>query len=187
MKVTTENQKKIQEGGLESVGIYNGVYAGKVADNNDRLLAFRLKVEVPEIFGEGVASDWAMPRGVYAGKGYGIFALPQKGDNVWVSFQNGDARFPLWEYGAVAKDEKPTIAQGKTIAIISPKGNKIVLHETGKVEISNGTDSLRQCLDDLFEWIETAKVMTPAGLGTFAPDSITALSPIKSKFQNLLQ
>lgn len=165
---------------------YYSIYAGQVSDNQDPQNSFRLKVIVPEIFGKG-SSDWALPS-VPNGQGYGIFALPQVGDNVWVQFRNGDARYPVWSYGAIAKGEKPNEAEGQSIAIISKAGNKIVIDENGKIKIANKDGyTLKELMTELFDWLENSQVLTPAGLGKFAPDSLAQLQPIKSKINELLQ
>jgi hypothetical protein len=184
--LSTEFKKGIQEQGLESFGLYYSTYAGIVEDNQDPTDCFRLKLKVPEIYGEDV-SDWALPRGVFAGKGYGIFALPQKGDNVWVTFRNGNARFPLWEYGAIAKGEKPSDATGKSILFITEAGNRILIDEGGKIDISNDSLTLKELWNELFQWLNDSQVLTPAGLGKFNAPDLVKLETIKSKMEQLLK
>jgi hypothetical protein len=75
---------------------YTGTYRGSVVDDADPLQQNRLLVVVPEIYGD--ASAWALsslPPGDTA-------PLPGVGDVVWVSFEGGDAEYPIWqrEHGA---------------------------------------------------------------------------------------
>jgi hypothetical protein len=186
MNISTELLQNIKKNGLESLGIYYGVYAGIVEDNNDPNNLFRLRVKVPSILGNEV-SDWAKPRGVFGGKNYGIFAMPEKNDNVWVSFENGDTRFPIWEYGAIAKNEKPKEAKQKALVFISKNGNKIILDENGKIEISNNTHNLNDILNDLFDWLKSAQIITPTGNGVFSPSNLLELNIIQQKINNLLK
>ena len=69
---------------------YTGTYRGSVVDDADPLQQNRLLVVVPEIYGD--ASAWALsslPPGDTA-------PLPGVGDVVWVSFEGGDAEYPIW-------------------------------------------------------------------------------------------
>lgn len=184
MNIASILEDKIKNG-QEEFGKLYGVYAGQVADNQDPEHLFRLKVKLPEVFGTAT-SDWALPRGVFSGNQYGFYALPQPKDNVWVTFRNGDARYPLWEYGAVAKGHKPSEAQGTALVLQSKNGNKIIIQEDGTIRLSNGDYTLKELITALFDWLETSQVLTPNGLGKFAPDSLIQLTEIKSKIDTLL-
>jgi len=72
-----------------------GKFRGKVIDNRDPLRQGRLRVEVPEVLGDGTMS-WAMPCVPYAGPGVGLLAFPPVGANVWVEFEAGMADRPIW-------------------------------------------------------------------------------------------
>lgn len=99
------------EYGLEYFGKYYGAYRGVVADNEDPEFRGRLKLLVPQIYKEEVLDYWADSKGVFAGKQIGLFAIPNIGDGVWVSFENGDPHFPIWEYGWFPEGEVPTAAK----------------------------------------------------------------------------
>lgn len=101
--------KQIVNTGLEYFGIYYSKYACIVADINDPDQLGKLKVKSRQLFGQDV-SDWCLPSGMFAGKDKGLFALPNTGDIVWLSFRNGNIQYPVWEYGLWAKGELPTEA-----------------------------------------------------------------------------
>jgi hypothetical protein len=72
-----------------------GKYRGRVSGNQDPEGRGRLQVEVPEVRGDGVL-EWALPASPYAGDGVGFFALPPVGANVWVEYEGGNLRVPIW-------------------------------------------------------------------------------------------
>ena len=84
---------------LEESGKYYGIYKGVVANNKDPENLGRLQLKVPQICGEETYEYWAFPKGIFAGNGIGAFWIPNDKDMVWVSFENGDPRYPIWEYG----------------------------------------------------------------------------------------
>jgi uncharacterized protein involved in type VI secretion and phage assembly len=66
-----------------------------VVGNNDPEGRGRIQVKVPEVRGPSVI-DWALPASPYAGNGVGFFALPPVDANVWVEYEGGNLRFPIW-------------------------------------------------------------------------------------------
>ncbi len=175
-------EKELRKNPLEELGIYLGVYPAIVEDNNDPENLFRLKVRCPIIADKPL--DWALPRGVFAGNGYGLFALPQKGDNVWVTFQRGDATYPIWEYGAIAKGDKPDEARRQAITIISKKGAQIILQEDGKIKIKNDEASLKDLLLDFLQAMQTAIAAPPNY--TLDPNTQNKLAEIIGKVSSFL-
>lgn len=71
-----------------------GKYAGTVQQNFDPLGRGRLMVRVPAVFKQG--NVWALPCVPYAGPGVGFFAMPPIDAHVWVEFEGGDSRRPIW-------------------------------------------------------------------------------------------
>lgn len=150
---------EIQENGLEALGRFYATYKGIVANNQDPENLGRLQLKVPQVYGDEAYEYWALPKGIFAGNGIGSFWIPAEGDMVWVSFENGDPRFPIWEYGwwkdkdAVPKDATTKVRvlqtsvghrivlddENKKIQIEDCNGNKVELNETG---ISNVTKKL---------------------------------------------
>lgn len=88
------------ERGLEHFKLYYSIYPGSVADNQDPECKGRLRVSVPAVYGNDVPEYWAFPCGAAAsGVNSGVFDIPAIGDPVWVQFQMGRPRFPVWSPG----------------------------------------------------------------------------------------
>jgi len=86
---------------------YLGKHRGEVLNNVDPQGKGRLLVQVADVGGLSV-SNWAMPCFPFAGMKMGLHALPQIGAGVWIEFEQGDARKPIWTgcfYGS--SDEMP--------------------------------------------------------------------------------
>jgi uncharacterized protein involved in type VI secretion and phage assembly len=100
---------------------FYGKYRGVVIDNVDPEGRGRLQVSVPEVRGPNVV-EWAMPSSPYAGDGVGFFALPPVKANVWVEYEGGNMRVPIWsgcfwERGQIdAADAVPDVMFLKTKA-----------------------------------------------------------------------
>lgn len=120
----------VREEGLEHSDRYYGSYRGFVEDNDDKENLGRLKVKVPSIYGDEVYDYWALPKGIYAGKGVGSFWIPAKGDNVWISFEGGDVRFPIWEYGWWSEQQVPENADKDIKVLQTNSGNRIEMNDT---------------------------------------------------------
>ena len=97
--------------GMEAEGRYYGIYRGLVADNQDPDFLGRLKLKVPQVYDDTVPDIWAWSKGMFAGNQIGFFAIPNVDDGVWVSFENGDPQYPVWEYGWFATGEVPNAAK----------------------------------------------------------------------------
>lgn len=66
-----------------------GIFRASVIDVNDPIGQWRLKVQVPEVLGEEVI--WANAC-VPAGRR----SKPKVGQTVWVQFEGGDPKRPVW-------------------------------------------------------------------------------------------
>ncbi len=71
-----------------------GKYRGKVENNIDPLFQGRIIARVPSI--SGSLLNWALPCVPYAGPDVGFYAIPPKGADVWIEFENGDPDYPVW-------------------------------------------------------------------------------------------
>ena len=100
--------------GLEIVGRYYSNYRGFVINNEDQLNCNRLQLRVPDL----------------GGKDYGCQILPRKGDMVWVSFENGDMDYPVWQFASYAKNEKPKeFVNPNYYGFKTPQGTKIIIND----------------------------------------------------------
>jgi len=98
--------KMFQAFGLEWFRRYYSIYRAEVADNNDPQGRGRIQVIVP-FLSSAPLDHWAVPVSPYAGKGYGTFFPPEKGDFVWVCFENGNPAYPVYIGGWWAEGETP--------------------------------------------------------------------------------
>jgi uncharacterized protein involved in type VI secretion and phage assembly len=126
-----------------AVPVFPGVYVASVegveAEDDDRL--GRIQVSVPAIFGE-VSPEyhvWARPCFPY-----GHFFVPEKGDRVWVAFENGNPTAPVWLGVLYPKGKVPAEADASPPAkrvVKTSSGHLIVLDDTSgseSVEIKVG-------------------------------------------------
>ena len=67
---------------------YVGIYQGIVKDNRDPEKRLRIQVEVFEVAG---VIGWAVPC-----LPPGVRTLPDIGETVWLLFQGGDPKKPVW-------------------------------------------------------------------------------------------
>lgn len=65
------------------------LYRGRVVENTDPKSLMRVQVQVPSVLGD--QEVWAMPC-----TPIGSSEVPAVGQNVWVTFENGDAAHPIW-------------------------------------------------------------------------------------------
>lgn len=128
----------IQQRGIEAIGRFYSTYRGIVVSNQDPDHQNKVCIYLPNIL-QGV-EVWAYPKSQQGGPGFGMKGItPKEGDLVYVEFENGDPRHPLWNYHGWAVGEIPTDLDGNDIlGIITPKGNKIILDES-----KNGVLTLR--------------------------------------------
>ena len=74
---------------------YHGLYRGTVSINIDPEQRGRLRLEIPDVLGEGL-SNWAMPCVVFGGARSGAYVVPAVDSGVWVAFEHGDPDRPVW-------------------------------------------------------------------------------------------
>ena len=146
--------KSIQRGEEYAETKYWGTYRAIVIDNKDPKKLGRIVLQVPEIFGLDLVTDWARPKGGYLSAknssannpkkppdqavltpdrdgDKGDFFVPDIGDGVWVEFEAGDACRPLWSGRWWAEpgggSEVPMLAREKPDeSQVSPKGTDVL-------------------------------------------------------------
>ena len=70
-----------------------GIYPGKCVDNVDPESKYRLKLQIPQVYGNAV-SNWAFPCMPVSASPSTL--IPGLGRTVWVMFIGGDPNFPVW-------------------------------------------------------------------------------------------
>jgi hypothetical protein len=98
---------------------FYGKHSGEVTDNQDKDFFGRIKVKVPSIFG---ADTEVRARPCFV---YGHFFVPPVGAHVWIEFEAGDTRYPLWVGAWYAQGETPPEAA------ISPPDNRVIQTPSG--------------------------------------------------------
>lgn len=116
--------------GLEGIHRYYSIYPGQVVQNVDPKELNRLKVFVPGV--QGGICLWALPRHQHGSQNTGFkYLAPKIGDWVWVSFEQGAATHPLWEYHSWAKQETPVALRNpNTAGIVLPCGLQMIVNDS---------------------------------------------------------
>lgn len=124
--------------GLESLGKYYSSYRGYVIDNEDPEGLGRITVRIPSVTKNKPHPTWAYPKTQWGGKGYGMQVLPVKGEVVWIEFEHGDTRFPIWNFAHRTDGDKPEeFVNSKIYGFKTPTGQIIILDDqTGEVYTS---------------------------------------------------
>lgn len=124
--------------GLESIGKYYSSYRGYVEGNEDPDGMGRIQVKIPVITRNKLHPIWAYPKTQWGGNNYGMQLLPCKGEMVWIEFEHGDTRFPIWNFAHRAKGEKPEeFTSAKIYGFRSPKGQTIIVDDINEQIIIN--------------------------------------------------
>jgi hypothetical protein len=138
---------------MSEAGVYYGKHRGTVANNIDPEFLGRLQAIVPGVPGlDIVPTTWAYPSVPLAGKQRGTYVVPEIGAGVWIEFEQGDPRRPVWTgcfWGTAA--EVPAEAQMglpvlPSIVLSTTPKNTLVISEvpgpTGGIMIRSGLASI---------------------------------------------
>lgn len=179
MKEAIELGKKLASEGMEGFKKYYGTYAGIVYDNKDPLSLARLRIKVPDIYGENVPEVWALPK-TFTGKNEGAYIVPQIGAPIWVTFQKGgDSRFPLWEPGWMVEDNK--ISGSPDLKVFQTKsGNKSEFDDENElIRLTSAQDKVIE-LSDVISLGTKTKSKEAAALGDTLLKKLEAIVDITS-------
>lgn len=191
--------------GLEYWGKYYSRYRGFVVDREDPLHLGRIKVLVPEIAGHSVIPIWAYPIGVFSGENYGAQIIPKFNDMVWIEFEKGNPRAPIWSLGHHGKADTKAdeLKDYDNHWFKTPGGHLIELDDTnsiiritttGTVEIfKDGEvlqpavlgDTLEERLNTLLDTLSNAKVMTQLGPQPFMPPTQLEITDLKTSIPDI--
>jgi Type VI secretion system/phage-baseplate injector OB domain len=195
-------EQRIKEFGLEDFGKFYSSYKGFVFDNQDPLNLGRLKLKVPEVWGEEILDYWALPKGMFSGNAKGFYNIPSVGDNIWVEFEKGDPNFPIWNYGWFSQNEPPTNAKPEVFIWQSKEGQRIELNDsTGEVKLTDknglviqlkndkvfigkGNSNIGSLMAKLFMAFSNTKTATLIGAQPFI--NIAEYEALKQEFSALL-
>ena len=122
----------------------DGVMVAVVTDNADPLRLGRVKVKIPSL-GETFTSDWAQV--VYPGAGgaqaRGLQLVPEVGDHVLVTFEQGDVNHPFVLGGLYTNTQKPpqpnSVMGGKVTqrTLVANNGDHVLMEQaTGNEHIT---------------------------------------------------
>lgn len=117
-------------------------YIGTVEDAEDPNMQGRLKVRVPELYGDIAAESlpWAQPQHTFGGGGdYGQFMIPPKGSKVMIKLWRGHPWFPVWQATHYFLKEAPKEAQ------ITPPDNYVLVKTPQKslIDLHDGNEYIR--------------------------------------------
>ncbi len=128
---------------MTAPGKIYGAVIGIVKDRDDQEGLARVKLTLPA-FGNR-ETDWArvaVPYAGAAGKGHGFFWIPEKDDEVLVSFVEGDPKVPIVIGCLYSKKQKPPSTKPDEHVIKSKNGHQITISdEAGKERIEIATQS----------------------------------------------
>lgn len=177
------------EHGFEYFGKYYSSYRAYVVDNEDPDGYGRLKLMVPQISGTDVIDYWAWPKNCFSGKDYGTQITPQKNDMVWVEFEFGSPRKPIWTFGHFGKLKDDTYEKPEALRDIknfwfkTPGGHLVECDDTNEwLRITSSKGGVI-VLDDKLKLLDGT---SPAVLGDKNDDTLKQVVDALNKIANSL-
>jgi hypothetical protein len=162
--------------GMEKFGKYYGSYRGFVFNRDDPKQYGRLQLMIPHIYGEQAYKYWAWPVGQYSGMGYGMQFIPKVSEMVFVEFEGGDPRKPLWKHGHFGKNDAglnqipPELRDPDVYWFKTPGGLGFSLNDkTKEIKIYAG-EVLHQSLQHTFIVGKNKIELTDTGLNVVVED-----------------
>ncbi|UQX86824.1 phage baseplate assembly protein V [Jatrophihabitans telluris] len=138
-----------------------GKFRGTVVDNRDPLLIGRILVSCPAVLGEEPA--WAEACLPFMAPNTGLLNLPPVGASVWIEFEAGDSRYPIW--AGQRLDASSQWPEAQQISLTGPRGERIDIDEraqTISLTHPNGT----------------SVVVSEAAVRITAPTSVEVTAPV---------
>jgi uncharacterized protein involved in type VI secretion and phage assembly len=162
---------------------YYGKYRGTVLSNVDVQNQGRILAQVPAV-SNVIPTTWALPCLPFAGVSSGFFALPAIGSAVWIEFEGGDVRKPIWTGGFWAEAQIPPLALAappalQQLTIHTTAGNMFMVSDvpgpTGGILLQTATGA--------FISISTLGIVIDNGQGA----SISMIGPAVSVNQGAME
>ncbi len=116
---------------------------------------------VPSVYGQNVKSPPALPALPFAGDGHGLVALPEKGDGVWIEFEDGNTSSPIWTGFWFANGELPSAVGPKARGFVTKKDLQLVFDDDGesiKVSHPNGPEITIDASSVTLKFSDTVKM-----------------------------
>jgi phage baseplate assembly protein V len=112
---------------------FYGVVEGLVTQNDDPDQEGKVRVTFPW-FDNDMISEWCRILQPYAGAGYGMFFVPEVGDEVVIGFAHGDMRLPIILGGVYNGKDKPSTHRDASTdqKVIRTKGGHQILLDDSK-------------------------------------------------------
>lgn len=153
-------KEEVQKDGFEACfKVYYGIYYAIVVDNKDPNEKGQVKVKIPAITGDAQLPNWAEICNFFTGNDSGFVAVPAIGEGVWVSFKNGNPRFPVvlggwWSKPSNKDSELPQEARGEdypNILLLKSNSGHYLLFNDNKdiVKLFNKDQSFVELSDKL--------------------------------------
>jgi uncharacterized protein involved in type VI secretion and phage assembly len=157
---------------------FYGKYRGVVQSNGDPLMLGRVQVSVPAVYGTAT-SGWALPCMPFGGSGMGFSALPSVGALVWVEFEQGDPRKPIWSgcFWGTPADVPPVLLAPpyKKVLLQTEEGHSVLLDDTqgvGGITLTTATGETMKMTS------QGITLQTAGGVKlSLAPQGITLQTP----------
>ena len=111
-----------------------GKYRAFVVDVNDPEKRGRIRVKCPKVLREA-KSSWCEPCIPVAYDYGGDFCMPRINEAIWVEFEDGDVKYPIWSGGWWARDKSPLTDYSDVtkVRVIEYNGVRIDLKENSLV------------------------------------------------------
>ncbi len=148
----------------------HGKRRGIVTDVNAPENMGRIRARVPGVMQDGEL-PWALPCAPFTGPDVGFFAVPPVDAAVWIEFEAGDIRYPIWSGGWWPRGDAPDPEEGRqgeqvTTVIKTFSGMHIALDDDQEtVVISDGSGASKMTLtsrDGRIEVKANSKVVVEA-------------------------